>query len=155
MGILAFINIISKHNRPVSQTRHPALTKAGKGEVACYYIVMTHIHNTKYLRPTRKSLRKNMTEEEVILWSVLQNNKCGYKFRRQHSIGRFIADFFCPVKRLIIELDGGQHLDNKEYDEERTNYFESLGIKVIRFWNSEIKNNLNGTLIKIEDELRK
>ena len=120
MGILAFINIISKHNRPVSQTRHPALTKAGKGEVACYYIVMTHIHNTKYLRPTRKSLRKNMTEEEVILWSVLQNNKCGYKFRRQHSIGRFIADFFCPVKRLIIELDGGQHLDNKEYDEERT-----------------------------------
>ncbi len=96
-----------------------------------------------------------MTEEEIILWSVLKNNKWGYKFRRQHSIDRFIADFFCPLKRLIIELDGGQHLDNKEADQERTNYFESLGITVIRFWNSEIKNNLNRVLIKIEDELRR
>ena len=95
-----------------------------------------------------------MTEQEVILWSVLKNNKWGYKFRRQHSIDRFVADFFCPAKRLIIELDGSQHLDNKEGDQERTNYFESLGIKVIRFWNSEVKNNLNGVLIRIEDELR-
>jgi len=96
-----------------------------------------------------------MTEEEVILWSVLQNNKWGYKFRRQHSIDRFIADFFCPAKRFIIELDGSQHIDNKECDQERTEYFESLGIKVIRFWNNEIKNNLNGVMIKIESELRK
>jgi very-short-patch-repair endonuclease len=52
-------------------------------------------------------------------------------------------------------LDGSQHLDNKEADQERTNYFESLGIKVIRFWNAEVKNNLNGVMIKIESELRK
>ena len=94
-----------------------------------------------------------MTEEEVILWSVLQNNKWGYKFRRQHSIGRFIADFFCPVKRLILELDGSQHLDNKETDEERTNYFESLGIKVIRFWNGDVNKNIDGVRIKIIEEL--
>ena len=94
-----------------------------------------------------------MTEEEIILWSVLKNNKLGYKFRRQHSIGRFIADFFCPLKRLIIELDGSQHLDNKEYDEERTNYFESLGIKVIRFWNNEVDKNLAEVMMKIKKEL--
>jgi very-short-patch-repair endonuclease len=116
---------------------------------------MAHIHNTKYLRLIRKSLRTNMTEQEVILWSILKNNKWGYKFRRQHSIGNFIADFFCPGKRLIIELDGSQHLDNKEYDEERTNYFNNLGIRVIRFWNNEVKNNLNGVMIKVEDELRR
>jgi very-short-patch-repair endonuclease len=96
-----------------------------------------------------------MTEEEVILWSVLKNNKWGYKFRRQHSIGNFVPDFFCPLKRLVIELDGSQHLDNVEHDKERTEYLEDLGIKVIRFWNNEIKNNLNGVLIKIEEELRK
>lgn len=113
-----------------------------------------HIHNNKYLRLTRKSLRHNLTEEEVILWSILKNNKWGYKFRRQHSIGNFIADFFCPAKRFIIELDGSQHLDNQEYDRERTQYFESLGIKVIRFWNSEIRDNLYGVMIKIFEELK-
>ncbi len=117
--------------------------------------MLNHIHNTKYLRPVRKTLRHNMTEQEVILWSVLKNNNWGYKFRRQHSIDRFVADFFCPKKRLIIELDGSQHLDNKEYDDERTDYFESLGIRVIRFWNNEVKNNLNGVMIKIVDELGK
>ena len=76
-----------------------------------------------------------------------------YVFKRQHSIGRFIADFYCPTKNLIIELDGSQHLDNKEYDQERTWYFESLGIKVIRFWNNEVNNNLNGVLMKIKEEL--
>ena len=77
----------------------------------------------------------------------------GYKFHRQHSIGNFIADFYCPTRKLIIELDGSQHLDNQEYDKERTEYFESLGIKVIRFWNNEINNNLNGVLMKIKEEL--
>ncbi len=94
-----------------------------------------------------------MTQEETILWSVLKNNKWGYKFRRQHSIGNFIADFFCPTKRFIIELDGSQHLDNLEYDKERTEYFENLGIKVIRFWNREVRDNLYGVMLKIENEI--
>ena len=66
----------------------------------------------------------------------------------------FIADFFCPDKRFIIELDGSQHLDNKEADQERTNYFESLGIKVIRFWNREVENNLSEVMRKIKEELK-
>ena len=116
--------------------------------------VYNHIHNLKYLRHARKDLRREITPEEKILWYKIWHNNLGYKFRRQHSIGNFIADFFCPEKRLIIELDGGQHLDSIEADQERTNYFESLGIKVIRFWNIEVKNNLNGVIIKIEEELK-
>ena len=97
------------------------------------------IHNRKYFRPARRDLRSNLTEEEAILRSVLKGNRFTHKFRRQHSIGKFIADFYCPAKKLIIELDGGQHLENREYDQERTEYLESLNIKVIRFWNDESK----------------
>ena len=75
------------------------------------------------------------------------------KFRRQHSIKNFIADFYCADKRLVIEIDGSQHLDNKEYDQERTWYFESLNIRVIRFWNNEVRENLHGVLTKILTEL--
>lgn len=113
-----------------------------------------HIHNLKYLQDARRDLRRTITPEERILWYKLWHNNLGYKFRRQHSIGNFIADFFCPEKRLIIELDGSQHLDNQEYDKERTEYFESLGIKVIRFWNNEINKNLNGVVMKIKEELK-
>jgi very-short-patch-repair endonuclease len=113
------------------------------------------IHTIKYLHDARKDLRNNITPEELILWYRLKNKALGYKFRRQHSIGRFIADFYCYEKKLVIELDGSQHLDNIEYDQERTNYFESLGIKVIRFWNEDVDKNLNGVLIKIEEELRR
>jgi very-short-patch-repair endonuclease len=111
------------------------------------------IHNRKYFRPVRKDLRSNLKEEETILWSVLKGSRFTNKFRRQHSVGRFIADFYCPAKKLIIELDGSQHLDNQEYDQERTEYFESLNIKVIRFWNNEVRQNLHGVLIKIQTEL--
>jgi len=114
---------------------------------------MPHIHNLKYLHDVRINLRKEITPQEKILWQKLRNSSLGYRFRRQHSIGNFIADFFCAEKRLIIELDGSQHLDSMEHDQERTNYFESLGIKVIRFWNNEVNTNINGVLMKIEEEL--
>ena len=114
-----------------------------------------HVHNLKYLRGARKELRKTSTPEEKILWSKLRGQKLGFVFKRQESIGNFIADFYCPKKMLIIELDGNQHLDNKEADQERTNYFESLGIRVIRFWNNEVNNNLNGVLMKIQEEMDK
>ena len=112
-----------------------------------------HIHNLNYLETARRNLRRGITPEEKLLWDKLRNNRLGYKFRRQHSIENFIADFFCPAKRLIVELDGSQHLDNKEYDRERTEYFESLGIKVIRFWNKDVRDNLDDVVSKIEKEL--
>jgi very-short-patch-repair endonuclease len=111
------------------------------------------IHNTKYLKVARKDLRNNLTPQETILWKRLKNSNSGYKFRRQHSIKNFITDFYCPAKKLVIEIDGGQHIDNKEYDYERTKVFEDLGIKVLRFWNNEINNNIKGVLEKIKSEL--
>lgn len=113
------------------------------------------VHTIKYLHDARKDLRNNITPQELLLWYKLKNKSLGQKFRRQHSIGNFIADFYCPVKKLVIELDGSQHLDNEEYDKERTEYFESLGIRVIRFWNGDVNKNLDGVLMKIEEELNK
>lgn len=111
------------------------------------------IHNLKEVEETRRYLRQNMTLEEKILWYSLKNKSLTYKFRRQHSIGNFIVDFYCPLRRLVIELDGNQHLDNKEYDKERSEYFKSLDIRVIRFWNKEITSNLENVLSRIKYEL--
>lgn len=113
------------------------------------------VHNLKYLRQVRQNLRINETPQEKILWNKLRRKNFSCKFKRQQSIGNFIADFYCASKKLIIEIDGGQHLDNTEYDEERTEYFKSLGIKVVRFWNNEIDKNINGVLMKIEEELER
>lgn len=98
----------------------------------------------------RKALRKNMTPCEGILWSKLRRGASGVKFRRQHSLGKYIADFYCAEKKLVIELDGSQHGEQVEYDTRRTHYFESLGIRVYRIWNGEIKTNLSGVLIAIQ-----
>ncbi len=117
--------------------------------------MIKHVHNLKFFRQVRQDLRINETPQEKILWNKLRRKNFSYKFKRQHSIGNFIADFYCPARKLIIEIDGSQHLDNTEYDTERTKYFENLGLKVIRFWNNEINQNINGVLMKIEEELAK
>ena len=111
------------------------------------------VHTIKYLHDARKELRNQTTPQELLLWYRLKNKALGYKFRRQHSINNFIADFYCAEKKLVIELDGSQHLDNMEYDKERTEHFENLGIKVMRFWNGEINKNIEGVVLKIKEEL--
>ena len=113
-----------------------------------------HVHNLKYFRKARQELRKNITPQELLLWKYFRRKSFNYKFKRQHSIGNFIVDFYCPARKLIIELDGSQHLDNQEADTERTWYFESLGLRVIRFWNNEVDKNINGVMMKIEEELK-
>lgn len=110
---------------------------------------MKFIHNNKELKDNRKKLRSNSTDAEIILWSRIKNKQLGgYRFRRQHSIGPYIADFYCPKLKLVIELDGCQHNleENIAYDKERTAYLNSLNIKVIRYWNNEVLTNLNGVL---------
>lgn len=106
------------------------------------------INNIKKLE-LRRDLRKQQTPEEIILWSKLRNTQTGYKWRRQVSIGNYIADFYCREKLLVIELDGAYHLENKEYDKDRKTYLEFLGIKTLRFWNGEISKNLNEVIDKI------
>ena len=92
-------------------------------------------------------LRKVPTPAEKKLWAYLRRNKLnGVNFRRQHAIGNFIVDFVSVKKKLVIELDGSQHLEQAEYDVERSRYFESQGYKVIRFWNDQVMNDINGVI---------
>ena len=88
-----------------------------------------------------RHLRKNETPAEALLWEQLKGKKlAGLKFRRQHPIGRYILDFYCHAKKLVIEIDGGYHLEKLQQwqDKDRTNYLEKLGLKVIRFTNEEV-----------------
>lgn len=100
-------------------------------------------------------LRKGLTLTERKLWAVIRNDQLGVNFRRQHAIGSFIPDFVCIERKLIIELDGSQHLEQAEYDQERTKYLEAQGYKVIRFWNNDVMNNIDGVILVIMDVLEK
>jgi len=93
-----------------------------------------------------------MTEAEEILWKHLRNNKLnGLKFRRQHPLDIFIADFYCHQRKLIIELDGDIHdtLEQKEYDDGRTFELEEKGFTILRFRNEEVINDIENVLYKI------
>ncbi|QSV47229.1 endonuclease domain-containing protein [Geobacter benzoatilyticus] len=99
------------------------------------------------LTAAAKELRRNSTDAERLLWSYLKAKRLnGLKFRRQEQIGRFIADFVCYEKGVIVEADGGQHAQEKEKDAERTDWLNSQGFTVLRFWNHEIMTNINGVL---------
>jgi len=92
-------------------------------------------------------LRRNRTSAEQKLWSRLRNRQLeGYKFRRQVPLGRFIVDFCCYDERLVIELDGGQHAERREEDAACTQWLEDRGFRVLRFWNDEVFENLDGIL---------
>ena len=95
------------------------------------------------------ALRKESTPAERKLWSRIRNDQLGVTFRRQHAAGSYVPDFCSPKAKLIIELDGSQHLEQEEYDEERTKYLESEGYKVIRFWNNDVMNNIDGVILAI------
>ena len=90
-----------------------------------------------------------MTNAESRLWSRLQRNQCcGLKFRRQHGIGPYIVDFYCPERSLVIEVDGDVHADQTriEMDQKRETYLMSLGLHVVRYQNNDVINNISGVL---------
>ncbi|MFA4975489.1 MAG: endonuclease domain-containing protein [Candidatus Paceibacterota bacterium] len=103
-----------------------------------------------------RHLRQEETKVEKILWEKLRNRKLGLKFRRQHPIDMYILDFYVPEIKFGIELDGSIHniKENKEYDKERTEYLRSKNIKILRFQNSEIENNLDMVLNKIKEKIK-
>lgn len=102
------------------------------------------------LKTYQKSLKKNPTPEEQFLWSLLRNRKlAGFKFRRQQIIDRFIVDFVCYQKKLIVELDGGQHIENEKYDERRTRILNQCGFQVLRVWNFEMWGDAEKVLERI------
>ena len=101
---------------------------------------------TSILTPHAKNLRKNQTEAEKVLWRHLRSKGLsGLKFRRQQPIGACIVDFVCLEKRLVIEVDGGQH-SNSEEDRRRDAWLQSEGYAVLRFWNNEVLGNMDGVM---------
>ena len=113
-------------------------------------------------RPTRSNpqtkhkaieLRKELTPAERRLWSRIRNDQLGVTFRRQHAIGHYIPDLCSPKARLIIELDGSQHLDRESYDQERTEYLQSKGYTVLRFWNSDVMNEIDSVIRAIRQAM--
>ncbi|TKC06494.1 DUF559 domain-containing protein [Pedobacter polaris] len=104
-----------------------------------------------------KILRKTQTDAEEIVWQSLRNRKIlGFKFRRQHPLDKYIADFYCYEAKLIIEIDGGVHNqnENQEYDKNRSYELEEMGIRVIRFTNELVKGNLDNVLNTIKEHLQ-
>ncbi|MGB7292739.1 MAG: endonuclease domain-containing protein [Thermodesulfobacteriota bacterium] len=101
-----------------------------------------------------RNLRKNPTEAERKLWAHLRLRQIGgYKFRRQHPLGPFIVDFVCIEKRLIVEVDGGQHDEKRFYDAKRNEWLEEREFKVIRFWNNEVLRDIEIVTEVIANEL--
>ncbi len=114
---------------------------------------MTTISSKYQIYQKARELRQELTPAERKLWAVLRGDQLGVSFRRQHAIGPYIADFCCIKKKLIIELGGKQHLAQAESDAERTKYLNSLGYRVIRFWNSDVMKDLDSVIRAITQVL--
>jgi len=103
-----------------------------------------------YLTKLAKQFRRKMTDAERVLWSHLRAKRLNnLKFRRQQPIGNYIVDFICFEKKIIIEVDGGQHMENKKTDLKRTQWLNEKGYRVIRFWNNDIMQNISGVYKEI------
>jgi len=118
---------------------------------------MNKCYNCLYLKKIRRELRQNQTECERILWSNLRSKRFNnLKFYRQYSVGRYVLDFYCPAVRLAVEVDGGQHNKTRQAnrDIQRTKYLFRRGIMVIRFWNNDIRDNLQGVLERLDEAVK-
>ena len=115
-------------------------------------IPQKRIRTTAGVQEQAKELRQKMTPTEKMLWERLRNRQLGgLKFRRQHPLGPFVADFYCAEKRLVVEIDGSIHLKQGEMDASRTGQFEAFGYRLIRFWNDEVIKDIEGVLERILD----
>lgn len=116
---------------------------------------MSHLYNDNKNKQFRQNLRNNLTVAEATLWNYLKNKQLkGRKFRRQYSVGNYVLDFYCPDERIAIELDGSVHsgIIASNYDDDRTAYLNNLNIKVIRFENIEVLQDIDRVILAIENE---
>jgi very-short-patch-repair endonuclease len=113
------------------------------------------IFNQKNQKTTRQTLRSAMPAPEQYLWQQLRNKQLGVRFRRQQGIGRYIVDFYCPERALVIEVDGDSHYtdDAQEYDRIRDEFMASLGLSLLRFSNADIMKNIEGVLAIINNRV--
>lgn len=105
-----------------------------------------------------RELRRNQTDAERLMWRLLRGRQMGgFKFRRQKPIGAYILDFYCPQKKLAIELDGGGHAEKEQalYDAQRSAYLKKAGIQVLRFWNHQVLQETEAVLQKIWNTLHR
>ena len=110
---------------------------------------------TPEIEAAARGLRRNMTPPEQKLWEALKGKKLGgLKFRAQHPVGPFILDFYCPARKLVVELDGEVHEEQADYDESRTQQLENYGHRVIRFRNEEVLGDLPSVLERILEAAR-
>ncbi len=109
------------------------------------------------LKEYARENRREMTESEIILWNALRHSLQGYKFRRQHPLMDYIADFVCLSEKLVIEVDGGYHDDEQQQhdDQIRTDYLQEKGFRVIRFRNEEVNTDVKSVILRIKEELNK
>ncbi len=109
------------------------------------------VFNQKEQKSIRQSLRNSVSTIEKILWSKIRNQQLGVKFRRQHGIGKYIVDFYCPDFQLVIELDGDSHYQEgaQEYDYVRDEFMRAAGLRILRFTNIEVMNNLDEVVLAI------
>jgi very-short-patch-repair endonuclease len=109
--------------------------------------MMPRFNRSKAKTGTARRLRRGGTEVEARLWRKLRNGQlCEAQFRRQHPAGRYILDFYCPALRLAIELDGGQHAMSETRDQVRDKWLWARGVTGLRFWNSDVVENISGVL---------
>lgn len=110
-----------------------------------------HKRTTPKIFGYAKQLHRNMTPAEARLWARLRAHRMkDIHFRNQHAIGNYVVDFVALRRKLVIELDGEQHLEQEEYDTERSAFLESKGYTVIRFWNGDVMNDIEGVLRAID-----
>lgn len=118
---------------------------------------MSKLFNLKPQKSTRQNLRNRPTRSENIIWYYLRgSNLGGYKFRRQQGIGQYVADFYCPLCKLAVEIDGDSHyrVGAVEHDREKQKFIKGMGIKVVRFTDNDVQDSLDNVLLIILKELR-
>ena len=118
---------------------------------------MTKVYNKNTEKDKRRSLRQDIVKAEKVIWGKIRNRQIeDCKFRRQYSVDKYVIDFYSPILKLAIEIDGESHFKDgmAEYDRERQSYIESLGIKFIRFTNNDVYENLDGVLVRIVLKVR-
>ena len=113
----------------------------------------TYDHQPSGTIDRARLLRRDSTDVEKRLWRALREKLPDAKWRRQMPIGPYFADLTCFASRLVVELDGGQHADAREYDRARTRFIESRGYRVLRFWNNDVAQNIDGVIETIAQAL--
>jgi len=116
---------------------------------------MSRFSHTREKTAHARTLRRATTKSEWRLWSYLRGSTLGASFRRQHPIGPYFADFCCPSLKIVVELDGGHHAERAAYDARRTRYLNEQGYLVVRYWNNQITEELDGVCADLMDVIRR